>query len=253
MRIELPSIWSLIVLIFLPTTTLVCQDLSVARANTLYENESYGEAIEIYEGILAEGQASAALHFNLANAYSKINQKGKSMLHYERALVINPADPSITHNRDILKGRLDTEISEIPDFFLLRYWRAFTGWLSSGIWSVLHLLLLGISVFVLYRWLMSDDLAAKKRYFGLFIASLLLSLMMLVFAYSRYTHETSQDRGVVMISQALQSNPDGKSEVLLQLSEGVKIKILDKIEDWYKVQLEDKEIGWIKENSFEVI
>ena len=47
--------------------------------------------------------------------------------------------------------------------------------------------------------------------------------------------------------------PDNRSDEIENLSAGVKVKILDTIDDWYKVSLVNKEQGWIKVEAVELI
>lgn len=49
------------------------------------------------------------------------------------------------------------------------------------------------------------------------------------------------------------SAADERSEKKENLSEGVKVKIVDQIDNWYKVLLMNKESGWIEQGQIEII
>ena len=89
------------------------------RANTAYVNGDYHAAAEIYEGILAQGLSSVKLYYNLANAYFKEGQLGKSILFYRRALRLAPGSDDIRYNLSVAEARTKDNIEQIPEFFLL--------------------------------------------------------------------------------------------------------------------------------------
>ena len=63
------------VLFFLLTLCLIgsayAQDTALKEAEVAYTKEDYAKAIELYEGILKSNGESAAVYYNLGNAYYK--------------------------------------------------------------------------------------------------------------------------------------------------------------------------------------
>jgi len=68
------------------------------RANELYGAERFAEAAATYEQVLDQGHESAALHFNIGNAYFKDGDVGRAVLGYERARRTTPRDPDLAAN-----------------------------------------------------------------------------------------------------------------------------------------------------------
>jgi tetratricopeptide (TPR) repeat protein len=64
-------------------------------ANAAYTNGEFILAIEIYEGLLASGIDDAALHFNLAHAYTETGDLAPALLHYHRARQRAPRDVDV--------------------------------------------------------------------------------------------------------------------------------------------------------------
>jgi len=87
---------------------LFCQPLLADEASTLfqqagqfYQAGNYAGAAVAYEKILANGVENWQVHYNLGNAYFKQRQLGKAILHYEKALALNPESEDIRFNLDL--------------------------------------------------------------------------------------------------------------------------------------------------------
>src|SRR5215469_5260146 len=65
------------------------------EANKLYEQGKYTEAANGYEKILQSGQVSAAVLYNLGNAFFKSGQLGRAIATYRRAQQLAPRDPDL--------------------------------------------------------------------------------------------------------------------------------------------------------------
>ncbi|MBR5821183.1 MAG: tetratricopeptide repeat protein, partial [Alistipes sp.] len=72
----------------LPASTEALWD----AANTAYINNEYSRAEELYEAILQQGEQSAKLYYNLANACFKQDDLGRAILYYKRALRLSSGD-----------------------------------------------------------------------------------------------------------------------------------------------------------------
>ncbi len=119
-------------------------DRLFSQANEAYSREDFGAAIELYGQCLQLAE-SAALHYNLANAYYELGDTGRAVLHYEKSLAIEPANPDAAANLSFVR-----EAAELPapSYGLatrlgkklpVNIW----GWLGAiGFWVSLALLLL---------------------------------------------------------------------------------------------------------------
>ncbi len=92
-------------------------------ANKLYEEGKFTAAVSAYEKLLQSGQASAALYFNLGNAFYKSGQIGRAIATYRQAELISPRDPDLRANLQfarkqiqsptLLPGRLERWLSRL--------------------------------------------------------------------------------------------------------------------------------------------
>src|SRR5262245_10878323 len=68
------------------------------QANRLYEQGKFAEAAAAYEQLIHSGHRSAALFYNLGNAWFKAGQQGRAIAAYRQAEKWNPRDPNLNFN-----------------------------------------------------------------------------------------------------------------------------------------------------------
>ena len=97
------------VLFFLLTLCLIgsayAQDTALKEAEVAYTKEDYAKAIELYEGILKSNGESAAVYYNLGNAYYKAGKIAPAILHYERCLLLDPGDSDARFNLQMARQK----------------------------------------------------------------------------------------------------------------------------------------------------
>ncbi len=240
----------LVYFLFLLTLSLVSiaqdndtQDLKKAIAD--YNSEDYKSAIITFQNLEKKGYASDELYFNLASAFFKNDRLAEAVLYYEKALKLNPRHRESKTNLEIVNNLRNSEISQIPDFFLLQWWRSFYNICSSTLWLMLSSCLLLAALYFFYRRLLvSKGLKSTLFCFGFF----LLSIIFLLASRSSYRDTFKTQYLVNIEASSLHSGPNEKSKTLLEISAGEKLQIKDQIEDWYQVLLINKEEGWIHSN-----
>jgi len=229
------------------------QDLFI-QANEAYTKGQYQQAIETYEAVLATGNSSGELYYNLGNAYFKTRQKGKAILNFERALLANPSDADAAYNLEIVNQQVADNLDQVDTFFLKKWWQNFHQTATSGFWSFLTLSLLWLGIGGLILWLLGKERAKKKQGFIGGIALLLLSFLFFTAARSQADFEQNSHLAILLESVIdLRNGPDEKSTSLLKIHEGLKVELLDQIDTWYKVKLSNGEQGWLPKSSVEEI
>lgn len=224
------------------------------EANDAYLSKQYQPAAEIYEALLGDGYASAALHYNLGNSYYRLGELAPAILHYERALRYRPHDRDIRHNLSVAREQLPDELDVLPEFFLRRWWRSGAFALSAVSWSVLGLIMLWLGVAGLVVWLFASERRQRKR--GFITGLVLLCLCILPFAMASSRVKLQEDSGMAILMTpeiVLRSAPDEQSAEVLTIHAGLKVELLDQISDWYKVRLQNGEEGWLPEQVLEEI
>ncbi len=222
------------------------------QGNDFYQAKDYASASTTYQTIVDQGHQSAELYHNLANAYYEQNQVAKSILYYEKALKLKDDNNTAT-NLQIAEEAIDESVIEVPDFILVRLWRSIGGIFSSTIWMVLQFIFGLAMVYGVYLWRIQQDATKKVKGFGLGIASLLLLIFSYLAGNTAHKSEIIQDAGIVMTAEVLLSQPSEGAEEIDKLSPGVKVRVIDAVDDWYQVLLINKEQGWMLKSGVELI
>ena len=68
------------------------------NGNTAYNAGQFEKATMFYKEILESGEHSAALYFNIANCYYRLNNVAESIFFFEKAKQLNPLDEDIKIN-----------------------------------------------------------------------------------------------------------------------------------------------------------
>lgn len=238
----------------LSLTSLANPQDDFQKATTAYQNKDFKTAISTYESVLAEGMVSHELYYNLANSYFKTGAFAKSVLFYERALLLAPRDSDTQHNLRVVRQELVDDIEVLPPFFLAKWWRGLSQLSVSSVWSFLSILTMWLAIAGLVFWLIGKNRQQKKKGFIGGIILLLFSLLFWGLGHTRAAQESNSSYAILMSKEVvLRSAPDPESKAILNLHEGTKVNLKDQIGEWYKVRLANGEIGWLATNELEKI
>lgn len=248
------GVFILVLLGLLKVAPVDAQQEHFTKANNAYNQSDFKLSIELYKGILDDGYTSPDLYLNLGNAYLKSGELGEAVLSYEKGLAIDDGHQVLVQNLKYANKQITTPITSIPDFFLSRYWNTIVYSLGSSVWAAIQITLFILIAIAVGVWLLGKDLKIKRiAFYSLFIFSIFLFVSILT-GTQRYSAEQKSSHGIVVSgSSKLHSGASAQSELITDLSEGIKVKLLDRIDDYYKVQLMDKEVGWISVKEVEAI
>lgn len=211
-------------------------------------------AIKALDSIISSGQVSAEVYSNLAHAHFLEGSNAKAILNYERALILNPGNEAIEGALNAIRERLEVNITDIPDFILTTMYREVVNIMSSTSWSILQLILGMIGIGALFLLLFPRGLLPPRQVKIIGITALVLCLLMGVFAWSKKGYEQDKDHGIIMFSnKAIYAAPDDQSPEVAPVGSGNKVLILSELGDWFKVELRDRDTGWIKKSALELI
>lgn len=219
----------------------------MAKANELAADGKHKEAIQLYESLLAAGQESCVLYYNLGNAHYQAGNLSEAILQYERAKRISPKDKDILHNLKIVNQDVKFPVNNLPTLFYVRWWKNIVNTFSPTAWALLCLLALwGCFVsFGLFVYRKETHIQKRSFYSGVVLS--ILTALLLLFAYSRYQYRYHQAEAIVIAEEVdLQEAPSDGSEINTSLTEGVKVAVKDQLDDWVKVSLSDGREGWIE-------
>ncbi len=224
------------------------------NANEKYRKGAFEEAAKQYEQIIASGQESCDLYYNLGNAYYKLNKVAPSIYNYEKALLLNPNEKDIKNNLEFAQKMRIDEIKEMPKAGFRNMIHGVTSTVHYDTWAWLSI---GISVlafafFVLYYFTVQE---LRKRIFfgGIFISITLLVITFCIAFFERTIYRSEQPAIVFASVAAVRSEPNPESAETFVLHEGSKVYVLETLDKWKKVQLADGNEGWIEAGEIKEI
>lgn len=224
------------------------------RANAAYVKGDYAIATAAYDSIYAAGYSSHKLYYNLGNAYFKEGKIGKSILFYNRALLLYPSDADTRYNLAVANTFVKDNIDAVPDFFLTRWVRALRTSMSSNSWAAASLLMMAVLSASVLLYLLSDRLVLRKTGFYTGICALALFVVAMSFSIvERHEILHSQDAVIMSTAAPVKSSPDGASKDIFILHEGTKVRIISTLGKWREIEIADGNKGWITETAIETV
>ncbi len=223
-------------------------------ATKAYNDGHYEAATESYLKIIENGQHSAALYYNLGNAYYKLNQVAPSIYYYEKALLLKPNDAEITNNLAYAKNMTVDAIEEMPKTGLSKIYKSIVGDMSFDQWSYIAILLIILFVLAYIAFYFLKYANQKRIAFISSITALFLGIFALIIAYIEYA-DFKADQPAIIFSEevVVQSEPNNRSAETFRLHEGTKVNVLEKLNDWHKIQIIDGKTGWVTSNDIKLL
>ena len=219
------------------------------KGNASFANQEFEKAVDIYEQIVSKGQLSFELHYNLGNAYFRLNEIPNAILNYERALKLKPSHDDAKYNLKLANQRTADRISNTSPFVLLLLWKKWQNLFSSNSWSMLTIMASFLSFGGLIFWQLGKSRLVRKRGFIFGISCLGFVLFLGLTAALQFQTENSDDAILFVKEYPLKSGADNSSPDILILHEGIKVTVLDRIGLWSKVSLPNGEQGWLPSDS----
>lgn len=244
------------------TTILWAQETEAPRsqasiwksAEDAYTVGDFDGAIRDYESLEKAGAVSSSLFYNLGNAFYRKGSVGKAILYYERALKLSPADKDIRNNLEMARLQTLDKIDSVPQFILVEWVKNLRNKLSSNAWAIVSLVLLALSVALLLLCKFGRSTSSRRLYFVIAMIFLLFTIFSFLFSLSLARQATGNDTAVVVENiGSVKSSPAAGGNSIFVLHEGTKVKILESVEQWSKIEIQDGRQGWIKTSDIEVI
>jgi tetratricopeptide (TPR) repeat protein len=223
---------------------------SFVAGNNYYNNEKYEAAITSYESVLAGGQQSAELYFNLGNCYYKLHKVAPAIYNYEKALQVNPNDEEIKINLDFARKMTIDDIKVIPKVGFEKFIADATSCCQYDTWAWISVAF-GFVFLVFFVGYYFSSIAFNKRIFFTGMVIILLLLLISIFSAVFEKNRIKNERPAIVFAEnaSVKGEPKTSSTETILLHEGTKVYILESIANWKKVQLTDETTGWIQEDA----
>lgn len=243
-----------VVMFLLPFKALSQEKEGWDSANALYAQGNYSEALKEYLLFEEAGYASWPLYYNIANSYFKVNNYGRSILYYERALKLNPSGKDIRVNLSYAKQFAVDKIDEIPEFILSTWIRNLNYMLASDYWAIISIALFILTALLLLNFRYGPNAKIRKISFFISMVSLLFAAVFTLFAWNQKSGFHREDSAIVMSPvSTVRNSPDNSGSTLFILHEGAKLEIIEELGGWKRIELTDGRQGWIAAVDIEII
>ena len=213
---------------------------SEKQAEEFYREGKYNEAAEIYRKLRAGGMESAILYYNLGNCYYKLGENTQAILNYERALLLDPSDASARYNLKMAQQAIVDKIEVLPELFLVRWYKGFVGYFSADQWGYIS-----VTLFILF-------LVMAALFF--YSPSVFLTVGTMFFAMQQDKKVTDREYAIITTpSVTVKGAPDNSGTSLFLIHEGLKVRVVGQLGDWYNIRMADGNEGWVAKGDLEKI
>lgn len=228
--------------------------ISKSAGDSAYIKEDYATSAQIYEGLLSDGE-SADVYYNLGNSYYKLGEIAKSILNYERALLLQPGNGDIRANLEVARAKAIDKVELVPEIFFISWIKSLINIMSVDAWAWWGIVSFLFFIVALYFFIFSKQVVLKKIGFTASIVLLMITVCANIFASEQKEHLVNRTSAIVMNpSVTVRSTPSESGTSLFILHEGRKVSIKDKsMREWTEISLEDGKVGWVPVSSIEVI
>lgn len=253
-----------IILIGLISSVSVMASHLTARADSAYNKEDYRMAIRLYLQAINEEGVSPELYYDLGNAYYRIDQLGKSVLYYQRALNLDPSMEDARTNLEFVKTKI-TDKPEDDSTFLTNVHEGIVAQVSPDTWAWIAFVLFAMLIGCAAIYIFTSHVGLRKAgFFGGFILVILV-IYASVAAYQSADAFRNSNKAVVTVPTANLRTMPGASmqdnEKVIPIHEGTILEITDSMSMpgesasplWYDVKINNSTRAWVNASDVERI
>ena len=241
----------LLLLLLMP---LSASAVTKAEADSAYAQGHYQQAAKQYEELLKQG-VSVDLYYNLGNAYYRMDEMPRSVLNYERALMLSPGDRDVRFNLQMARSKTIDKITPESEMFFVTWYHSLVNFTSVDGWARLALITLTLAIVLVLVYLFTQPVWLRKAgFFGAF-ALLAVFIVANIFAYAQKQSFVERCGAIIMAPAAtVKSTPAKQGTDLFILHEGTRVDITDgSMRQWKRIRVADGKEGWIETSQIEVI
>lgn len=244
----------LTIIILLVSNLHLLADQRFQEANLLYQNGEYENAIASYEDIIDSGVESSELYYNLGNSYYRQGVLPSAILNYERALLLAPQDNDVRYNLNLAYSQITDKIEPVGHFFISKWFASIRNAADSDTWALVSIITFTLFLVGMLFFFFSQRAGLRKLTFFIALWALLSSIITFSYFHTQKQRLINREQAIVFSpSVTVKSAPQGGGTDLFVLHEGTKVKILQTLNNWHEIMLQDGSVGWMPISSVEII
>lgn len=221
-----------------------------AQNNSLFELSTknmdagkYADALTGYKQLESAGIKTPALYTNMGVLYFKTHQLGKSILSFEKGLLIAPLDTELVYNRDKVLTKLTSAVDANNSSFDSSRETFFRTLDILNIIVFIDIILCGLAfLFFLIKPSEQTKFYNAKTFRTVLAASvvilILISVVVRVYESTKYVIVTTPDATIYL-------GPSTQSKVISTVNEGYKLEVTNKFAGWFEIRDFQGKTGWV--------
>ena len=215
-----------------------------------YRKGQYDLAIQEFESILSNNWDSPALYYNLGNAFYRRGNTAGAVWAFESCLKLSPTHEDAKYNLRLanLKVIDRMDLPEPPIY--LKWYLSIKEQFTPSTWINISLFIFLIfSIIMTASRMTSSSILQNLR--GSIIVVFFVSLFLTI--HSIWT-DNSLSLGVIYATKVeAHSEPNVFSTRLFEVHEGLRVSIIQAVDEWVEIELLDGKMGWIENDQIRLI
>ena len=224
------------------------------KALNEYETKNYENALRDFLSIENEDLINADLFYNIGNCHFRLNQIGRSILYYKKALKIESDHTSARKNLEFALT-LTKDKQEIGSEDVIRSFREkLFDSISINLLAVIALIIFGL--IILLTCFMIVYYRNRERTVPIFMTTVLIFflLIFLLLGFLKWRAYHFQIEGVILTTSAIgYSGPSEDFTRVFTIHEGMIFEIEREEGNWSLIKLPNGLGGWVNKETFELI
>lgn len=211
-------------------------------ANTALSEGKVDDAIHLYTTLADNGYGSADLYYNLGSAYAQKESWGKARLFLERAQLENPLSKEIEQNLEYVKDQVG-DLYHFPAYPLSGFIKVVHSVMGKDFLAICLWISFAVTLMMLFRWKVKK-VAGRWQLLTYILGGIFLVVLVL-FLLER-TYFKFHDRMLVASDlKEVYEVPDDATESAVGVRAGHKLRVLEDLGDWKRIDLSDGTEGWV--------
>lgn len=220
-----------------------------AQANQHYLDENYPAAAQAYQRLLDDGHPTLPIYYNLANALMQMDDLGRAVLYYRRALLVAPRNADVLHNLRHAERQLALQPSADVD--------TWTHFVLASVWSGLTINELVTATVILF-WLVAALLIylmhhSRRRVTVILWALVIALLLSGGLAWGKWQRDYSSGAAIIISETDMMSGPGRGFEALATLKPGTEVSVLQTQGQYSEIRTQAGGRGWLTRGHLDLI
>jgi tetratricopeptide (TPR) repeat protein len=234
------------------------------RADSAYNAKDFSTALKFYNEALENDGVSSNSYYNIGNTYYRLDDMGRAIISYERALKLDPSNEDARVNLEFLNSKI-LDKPEDDSTFLMNVHNSIVSQASPNGWAWIAFTVFMITIGFVVMYLYASSITIRKVGFFGGIILVFVFIYALCIAYRTADAIERHDSAVVVVPttnlNSAPSSPKSKTDRVVPIHEGTKLEIIDSVATpqdpaasmWYNVKINNTTQAWVSGSDIEKI